>query len=390
MLPFAAILALSAISVDAVLSRNGSDEGRGHLEKRRLKTTSTSIPSCPNFLMAGGDPGGKKSDDDDDYDGGKKESKSSKGGKKASFECGKKDKHSSAGDDGNNNIQCFGSNFVDTTITLQTDLFCNTTTIFEEEPLITMQGPNALLDCNGFSIIGVSVSPELKGIGVLLLDGASAINCDIRHLFRGVYTAGDGCTTIENVAVSFAGNDAIRINNTGNAILSDIFIENTGQDGISYYVPPSGDDDDNHQLFVLNGAMILRPAIDGIYWDGDASVVSEFFGRIVLEHMGRYAIREDSGKNEMTVFGSLTSKGGGVIIGGSTNVTFAQGSESSICFSPEKDLISLPTSSFTIEHGAYVQCERTLGTDAVCTEACVTIPDGVTIGEGEACVVDDD
>ena len=87
------------------------------------------------------------------------------------------------------NIQCgMGST---ESVTLTGDLFCDGATT---SPFIIMQGPDAILDCNGYKIFGSNV--ERRGIAVRLTNGASAINCPIGHVGSGISITGDGqgCT----------------------------------------------------------------------------------------------------------------------------------------------------------------------------------------------------
>ena len=67
------------------------------------------------------------------------------------------------------NIQC-GMDSTES-VTLTGDLFCDGATT---SPFIIMQGPDAILDCNGYKIFGSNV--ERRGIAVRLTNGASAIN----------------------------------------------------------------------------------------------------------------------------------------------------------------------------------------------------------------------
>ena len=84
-------------------------------------------------------------------------------------------------------------------VTLTGDLFCDGATT---SPFIIMQGPDAILDCNGYKIFGSNVDKifgsnvERRGIAVRLTNGASVINCPIGNVGSGISITGDGqgCT----------------------------------------------------------------------------------------------------------------------------------------------------------------------------------------------------
>ena len=84
-------------------------------------------------------------------------------------------------------------------VTLTGDLFCDggTTSTF-----ITMDGPDAILDCNGYKIVGSNSNVQRLGHAVFLTNGASEINCPISNVGQAISIEGDGCSTVMNVDIA--------------------------------------------------------------------------------------------------------------------------------------------------------------------------------------------
>ena len=123
------------------------------------------------------------------------------------------------------NIQC-GMESTES-VTLTGDLFCDGDKTLT---FITMRGPDAILDCNGYKIFGSNV--KRRGTAVILMRGASAINCPIRNVGTAIRTMGPGCNTVMNVDIAFTGNDSIRVAGFGKNVLDSIVINSSNENGI--------------------------------------------------------------------------------------------------------------------------------------------------------------
>ena len=118
---------------------------------------------------------------------------------------------------------------------------------------ITLQGPEAELDCKGNMIFSRDGPPGIGTIGVRLLDGATMMNCYIKGfdvgvemidgdntvegstIFRntdGIKSIGGGCNSVEDTRVINSLNDAISVFNEGVFILKDSEVLDSNSDGI--------------------------------------------------------------------------------------------------------------------------------------------------------------
>ena len=169
------------------------------------------------------------------------------------------------------NIEC-GMGYSES-VTLTGDLFCDG----DDTPIfIAMDGVDTILDCNGYKIFGCNV--ERHGDAVILSNGASAINCPIGNVNRGISIIGAGCSTVMNVDIAFTNGDSISVRNEGTTVLDSIVIDSSNEDGIE--VRGGG-----------TGVVIMSDiTISGVEEDGISLVACgipvELYGNIFIEKAG--------------------------------------------------------------------------------------------------------
>eukprot|EP00985_Skeletonema_marinoi_P012167 scaffold5824_cov81-Skeletonema_marinoi.AAC.3 len=128
-------------------------------------------------------------------------------------------------------VQC-GQTFTGE-VKLTEDLYCPQTT--SGNCAITLEGEDAVLDCNQYMIDGDDSS---SGRGVCLLNGASAINCYVQKFEDGIYVKNGGevkdCEVMFNVALG------IHIENEASSTtkikmkISNTYIHDNGNEGIFF------------------------------------------------------------------------------------------------------------------------------------------------------------
>ena len=101
-------------------------------------------------------------------------------------------------------VQC-GQTFTGEELELTEDLYCPQTT--SGDCAITLEGEDAVLDCNQFMIDGDSS----VGNGICILNGASAINCHVQKFGNGIYVEDGG--EVNDCEVMFNDEFGIRIQN---------------------------------------------------------------------------------------------------------------------------------------------------------------------------------
>ena len=101
-------------------------------------------------------------------------------------------------------------------------------------PFITMDGPEAILDCD----IQTNLYPQWP---VLVFSITWCISYKLQHWQHEntVVIGGDGCSAIINVAVSFTNGDAIQVKCAGTAMMSNLLIKPVNSNGIDFLDPRS-------------------------------------------------------------------------------------------------------------------------------------------------------
>ena len=178
-------------------------------------------------------------------------------------------------------------------VTLTGDLFCDG----DDTPIfIAMDGVDTILDCNGYKIFGSNV--ERRGDAVILSNGASAINCPIGNVNRGISIIGAGCSTVMNVDIAFTNGDSISVRNEGTTVLDSIVIDSSNEDGIE--VRGGG-----------TGVVIMSDiTINGVEEDGISLVARgipvELYGDIFIEKAGHDGFSFEAINSIVTAHCSLT------------------------------------------------------------------------------------
>ena len=210
-------------------------------------------------------------------------------------------------------------------VTLSGVLFCDgdVTPI-----LITMQGADAILDCNGYKIFGSNV--DRVGLAVQLTDGASAINCPIGNVIRGISIDGNGCSMVMNVAIAFTLDDSIAVTNSATTVLDSIVIESSNEDRID--VEGGG----GTGLVIMSDITVCGADNNGICLSAGAATV-ELYGDIFIEKTGQEGFAIDGGGVAVTAYCSLTvfdSDQDGISFDftSSGTFTFESGSTTTSCF----------------------------------------------------------
>ena len=277
------------------------------------------------------------------------------------------------------NIQC-GMAY-DESVTLTGDLFCDGD---GTDTFITMQGDDTILDCNGYKIFGSNVNR--LGLAVLLTGGASAINCPIGNVNQGIRVAGDGCSTVMNVALAFTNDDSITVANSGKTVLDSIVIESTNNDGI--------DVEGGAGSVIMSDITVSGVGSDGIHlFSGGATV--GLYGDIFIEKAAFDGFAFDGGNFAVTAHCSLTlfDNEEGISFDDTTSgsFTFESGSTTTSCFNTNADIegIGGTDAGFVRANGANVQCDNVAGGFA-CNEDCVILPRLSTVGFAPACLANDE
>ena len=278
------------------------------------------------------------------------------------------------------NIQC-GMTYTES-VTLTEDLFCDGS-FSATNTFITMDGADAILDCNGYKIFGSTVTP--LGTAVLLTGGASAINCPIGNVDRGIDIRGVGCSTVMNVDIAFTDDDAIRVRNSGTTVLDSIVIDSSNQNGIE--VAANG-------LVIMSDITISGVGQDGICLLSSAPRV-QLYGDIFIEKAGKDGIAFDSslsGNYQVTAYCSLTlfDNGAGISFDKSGSFTFESESITMSCFNTGSDIVGTLGGFFRVG-GANVQCDKVAPAGSFnCDEDCVILPSSSTVGETPGCLANED
>jgi len=114
-------------------------------------------------------------------------------------------------------VQC-GQTFTGEELELTEDLYCPQTT--SGDCAITLEGEDAVLDCNQFMIDGDSS----VGNGICILNGASAINCYVQKFLIGIYVENGG--EVKDCEVMFNDGFGIYVKNEASST-SKMKISNT-------------------------------------------------------------------------------------------------------------------------------------------------------------------
>ena len=278
------------------------------------------------------------------------------------------------------NIQC-GMTYTES-VTLTGDLLCNG---FATPTFITMDGADAILDCNGYKIFGSTDTP--RGVAVSLTGGASVINCPIGNVERGIEISGDGsaCSTVMNVDVAFISDDAIAVRNSGTTVLDSIVIDSSDNDGIEVGGSPTG-------LVIMSDITISGVGRDGICLLTNVPRV-ELYGDIFIEKAGSDGIAFDGSNNQVTAYCSLTlfdNEDGISFDGRSGRFIFESESITTSCFNTGRDIDGTGPGFFDRVSGANVQCDKVAPSGSFnCDEGCV-ISSLSTVGETPGCLANED
>eukprot|EP00985_Skeletonema_marinoi_P016618 scaffold8976_cov173-Skeletonema_marinoi.AAC.2 len=128
-------------------------------------------------------------------------------------------------------VQC-GQTFTGE-VKLTEDLYCPQTT--SGNCAITLEGEDAVLDCNQYMIDGDDNSPG-NGNGICLRNSASAINCYVQKFLLGIYVENGG--EVNDCEVMFNDAQGIRIVNEASSTtkmkISNTYIHDNGRTGISF------------------------------------------------------------------------------------------------------------------------------------------------------------
>ena len=277
-------------------------------------------------------------------------------------------------------IQCGGMAYTES-VTLTGDLVCDGSTTSN---FITMDGPDAILDCNGYKIIGSTV-PQL-GRAVLLTNGASAINCPISNVGQAISIEGDGCSTVMNVDIAFTRLDSIRVTNSGTTVLDSIVIRSSSGDGIDV------EGGDGTGLVIMSDITISGVAQDGLCFFAGAATVG-LYGDISIERAEDDGISFDGSNFAVTAYCSLTlfDNGEGIAFDSinAGSFTFASDSITTSCFNRGRDIEGTfaGTGGFVTVSGANVQCDNVAGAGSFdCNEDCVS---SSTFGVAPACLANE-
>ena len=276
------------------------------------------------------------------------------------------------------NIQC-ETTFTES-VTLTGDLFCDGAV---NSPFITMQGDDTILDCNGYKIFGSNVNR--LGLAVLLTGGASAINCPIGNVDRGIFVAGTGCSTVMNVAIAFTNEDSIAVTNPVKTVLDSIVIESSNTDGIEV--------EGGSGLVIMSDITVSGVGSDGICLLSGGGTV-ELYGDIFIEKAATSGFVFDGGNFAVTAHCSLTlfDNQNGISFDGTTSgsFTFESGSTTTSCFNTNADIVGID-GGFVRANGANVQCDNVVSAGAfACNEDCVILPRLSTVGFAPACLANDE
>ena len=282
-------------------------------------------------------------------------------------------------------IQCGGMAYTES-VTLKGDLFCDgrTTSNF-----ITMDGPDAILDCNGYKIDGSRSTVPRLGRAVRLINGASAINCPISNVAQAISIEGDGCSTVMNVDIAFTRTDSIRVTNSGTTVLDSIVIKSSLEDGIDV------EGGDGTGLVIMSDITISGVAQDGLCLLSGGATVG-LYGDIFIEGARNDGISFDGNDFAVTAYCSLTLFDNGEGIAFDTvnagSFTFASDSVTTSCFNSFRDIEGTfaGTGGFVTVSGANVQCDVVAGAGSFdCNEDCVDLPSSSTSGVAPACLANE-
>eukprot|EP00984_Skeletonema_dohrnii_P011136 scaffold4428_cov77-Skeletonema_dohrnii-CCMP3373.AAC.3 len=130
-------------------------------------------------------------------------------------------------------VQCGGEAYTGE-VKLTEDLSCPTTT--SGDCAITLDGEDAVLDCNKYMIHGKRVDDSSLGIGICIRNGASANNCHVQKFRIGIYVENGG--EVNDCEVMFNDEQGISIANeapsTTKMKISNTYIHDNGSTGISF------------------------------------------------------------------------------------------------------------------------------------------------------------
>lgn len=235
-------------------------------------------------------------------------------------------------------------------VTLAADLAC-----YGAITALTVDGPEAVLDCDG-NMIFREGTPYLSdgSIGILLMNGAKAINCLVKGFTDGVYmdggdntledsilflnqdgvqTSGDGCMTIENVQSISNAQDGIVPTNTGTLVVKGSSSIGNGSDGIFSQVSGPGT-----LLLALEDILLASNDDDGFNNDAYSAVTTQVFGSSKIIDNGDEGIELEAGTvtfvDEATI---INNDADGIDLQGGI-ATFDVGSSVSVCDNRGQDL----------------------------------------------------
>jgi hypothetical protein len=255
-------------------------------------------------------------------------------------------------------------------VTLSSDLKC---VPFENG--ITMSGPNAVLDCAGFSISRALSPLEFFNFGILLEDGATAMNCEVSGFgdgvrmgdgdnvlkdsltfgnnSDGVEIVGNGCQTVENVQSAFNVGAGIEVEGEGTVVLKSIVAISNGNDGIN--IP----DLDGPLFMYLEDVTASLNGDNGMQVNDNEAMDIQFFGTTVFSNNDDDGLEGDASSSATYTFNDVViitdNDDDGLDIDDGEIIVAAAGSTVIVCDNGDSD-IDTDSSPFTLVVGAVVAC----------------------------------
>ena len=344
------------------------------MNKRKKSSSSTllpEIPSCPieddTSKSAKGRGGGRGNN------GGKSSSSNGKGSSQ--------EEENTCNDP--TTVVCGGT--YTGQVTLEASLQCPG----DDITAITMVGPNAVLDCAGNMIFnGATTEPSSGSFGILLVNGATAMNCLVEGFGDGVYMnggnnvlkdskvfgnadgiemIGTGCMTIENVEAFANTDDGIDVDDpSGTLIISNFKALANGGNGIE-------EGTTGNLLMVLIDSMLSSNEQDGMQNGASTgSVEVELYGTNTFSGNGESGI--ENRLDLTTNFGTLNvfnNGDAGVSVSGTSTFVFAEGSINSVCNNAPADLESNCVDCIFVDlTGGTVVCGTQDGPAVNCVPTC--------------------
>jgi hypothetical protein len=250
---------------------------------------------------------------------------------------------------------------------------------------LTVVGPEAVLDCNGNMVYRVTdgvANPLADGsIGILLLDGATAINCYVKGYGVGVEIDGDGtladstvfrnrvgvsvsgtdmCASIDNTRILNNEEDAIRTDDdpTGSLVVSGSQLLANGEEGID--ASTTGD-----LALVVEDTDIIGNLGSGI--DVSGPDVSLAGSNVILANTEEGLFVQSGTTATINDTTSIYGSGAEGIVGDGS-VILAEGSSVTVCESTATDITV--TSVQDLSAGGLV-CDSSTTAGLMCSSGCV-------------------